>query len=175
MVVFIYIVFSVWVTEWRTEYVRAANASDAKANSRAIDSLLNYETVKYFGNERWEARRYDDSMAAWESATGANRLSLSSLNTGQSLIVAGALTAMMWLAAQDVAVGRMKVGDFVAVNAYMVQLFVPLNFLGFVYREIRRALTDMQKMFGLLEQKPKVQDAPGAPALAAKHAQSIQL
>jgi ATP-binding cassette, subfamily B, heavy metal transporter len=165
--VVVYIVFSVRVTEWRTEYVRAANASDAKANSRAVDSLLNYETVKYFGNEAWEAGRYDESMAAWERATGTNRVSLSALNSGQALIVGGALTAMMWLAAQDVAVGRMRVGDFVAVNAYMVQLFVPLNFLGFVYREIRRALTDMQKMFGLLEQKPKVQDLPGAPALTA--------
>jgi ATP-binding cassette subfamily B protein len=165
-----YIGFSVWVTEWRTEFVRRANTLDAKANSRAIDSLLNYETVKYFGNERWESQRYDESMAHWERAAGQNRLSLSSLNTGQSLIVAGAITAMMWLAALDVTQGRMNIGDFVAVNAYMVQLFVPLNFLGFVYREIRRALTDMQKMFGLLGQASKVQDAPGAPAITARRA-----
>jgi len=165
-----YIGFSVWVTEWRTEFVRKANTLDAKANSRAIDSLLNYETVKYFGNERWESQRYDDSMAAWERAAGQNRLSLSSLNTGQSLIVAGAITAMMWLAALDVTQGRMNIGDFVAVNAYMVQLFVPLNFLGFVYREIRRALTDMQKMFGLLGQTSKVQDPPGAAAITARRA-----
>ena len=168
--VVLYIGFSVWVTEWRTAFVREANTMDARANSRAIDSLLNYETVKYFGNERWEAQRYDDSMAAWEKATARNRLSLSSLNTGQSLIVAGAITAMMWLAAQDVTQGRMNVGDFVAVNAYMVQLFVPLNFLGFVYREIRRALTDMQKMFGLLGQHSRVQDAPGAAAITAQRA-----
>jgi ATP-binding cassette subfamily B protein len=168
--VLLYIGFSVWVTEWRTAFVHEANAMDAKANTRAIDSLLNYETVKYFGNERWEAQRYDDSLASWERATARNRLSLSSLNSGQSLIVAGAITAMMWLAAQDVTQGRMNVGDFVAVNAYMVQLFVPLNFLGFVYREIRRALVDMQKMFGLLGQRSRVQDAPGAQAIAAQRA-----
>ncbi|MBL6751609.1 MAG: ABC transporter ATP-binding protein/permease [Nevskia sp.] len=165
-----YIGFSVWVTEWRTEFVRAANTMDARANARAIDSLLNYETVKYFGNERWEAQRYDDSLAGWERANAQNRLSLSALNSGQSLIVAAAITAMMWLAARDVTAGRMTVGDFVAVNAYMVQLFVPLNFLGFVYREIRRALTDMQTMFGLLDQAPRVRDLPGAPALAARRA-----
>jgi ATP-binding cassette subfamily B protein len=168
--VLVYVGFSVWVTEWRTVYVREANNTDAKANTRAVDSLLNYETVKYFGNERWEAQRYEDSMIAWEDASTRNRLSLSSLNTGQSLIVAAAITAMMWLAAQDVTQGRMNVGDFVAVNAYMVQLFVPLNFLGFVYREIRRALIDMQKMFGLLGQRSRVQDAPGAQAIAAQRA-----
>ncbi|MDR3417896.1 MAG: ABC transporter ATP-binding protein/permease [Nevskia sp.] len=165
-----YIGFSVWVTEWRTEYVRAANNMDSKANTRAIDSLLNYETVKYFGNERWEAQRYDESLAAWERAAGQNRLSLSALNSGQSLIVAASITAMMWLAALDVSQGRMNVGDFVAVNAYMVQLFVPLNFLGFVYREIRRALTDMQKMFGLLDQRSRVQDAPAAQPITAQRA-----
>ena len=163
--VVIYVAFSVWVTEWRTQYVRAANTMDSKANTRAIDSLLNYETVKYFGNERWEAERYDESMAAWEKATSQNRISLSALNTGQALIVAGSITAMMALAAVEVTQSRMTTGDFVAVNAYMIQLFVPLNFLGFVYREIRRALTDMQKMFGLLGQRSKVVDRPGAPAL----------
>ena len=173
--VVLYVAFSVWVTEWRTQYVRAANTMDSKANTRAIDSLLNYETVKYFGNERWEAERYDDSMAAWERATAQNRMSLSALNTGQALLVAGSITAMMALAALEVTHGRMTTGDFVAVNAYMIQLFVPLNFLGFVYREIRRALTDMQKMFGLLDQGSKVIDTPGAPALivdrAAGHAE----
>ncbi|GAC1620259.1 MAG: ABC transporter ATP-binding protein/permease [Nevskia sp.] len=163
--VVVYIGFSVWLTEWRTKYVRAANTMDSKASTRAIDSLLNYETVKYFGNERWEAERYDESMAAWEKATSQNRMSLSALNTGQALIVAGSITAMMALAAAEVTQGRMTTGDFVAVNAYMVQLFVPLNFLGFVYREIRRALTDMQKMFGLLEQRSKVVDRPDARAL----------
>ncbi len=164
--VVLYVAFSVWVTEWRTKFVRAANTMDSKANTRAIDSLLNYETVKYFGNERWEAERYDDSMAAWERATSQNRLSLSALNTGQALIVAGSITAMMWLAAAEVVGGAMTVGGFVAVNAYMIQLFVPLNFLGFVYREIRRALTDMQKMFGLIEQPAKIVDAADAKPLA---------
>jgi len=160
--VVLYVAFSVVVTEWRTQFVREANTMDSKANTRAIDALLNYETVKYFGNERWEAARYDDSMAAWEKATSQNRQSLSALNTGQALIVAGSITAMMWLAASEVTVGAMTVGGFVAVNAYMIQLFVPLNFLGFVYREIRRALTDMQKMFGLMDRVPQVIDAPGA-------------
>ena len=160
--VVLYVAFSVVVTEWRTQFVRQANTMDSKANTRAVDALLNYETVKYFGNERWEAGRYDDSMAAWEKATSQNRQSLSALNTGQALIVAGSITAMMWLAASEVTVGAMTVGGFVAVNAYMIQLFVPLNFLGFVYREIRRALTDMQKMFGLLDRMPQVVDAPDA-------------
>ena len=162
--VVLYVGFSVVVTEWRTKFVREANSMDSKANTRAIDALLNYETVKYFGNERWEAARYDDSMAAWEKATSQNRQSLSALNTGQALIVAGSITAMMWLAAAEVTVGAMTVGGFVAVNAYMIQLFVPLNFLGFVYREIRRALTDMQKMFGLLDRVPRVRDAADAQA-----------
>ncbi len=162
--VVVYVGFSVVVTEWRTKFVREANSMDSKANTRAVDALLNYETVKYFGNERWEAARYDDSMAAWEKATSQNRQSLSALNTGQALIVAGSITAMMWLAASEVTVGAMTVGGFVAVNAYMIQLFVPLNFLGFVYREIRRALTDMQKMFGLLDRVPRVRDVPDAQA-----------
>ena len=160
--VVLYVGFSVVVTEWRTKFVREANTMDSKANTRAIDALLNYETVKYFGNERWEAARYDDSMAAWEKATSQNRQSLSALNTGQALIVAGSITAMMWLAASEVTKDAMTVGGFVAVNAYMIQLFVPLNFLGFVYREIRRALTDMQKMFGLMDRVPQVVDAAGA-------------
>ena len=171
----VYIAYTIGITEWRTNFRRTMNELDSKANTRAIDSLLNYETVKYFGNERWEAERYDDSMAAWERATAQNRMSLSALNTGQALLVAGSITAMMALAALEVTHGRMTTGDFVAVNAYMIQLFVPLNFLGFVYREIRRALTDMQKMFGLLDQGSKVIDTPGAPALivdrAAGHAE----
>jgi ATP-binding cassette subfamily B protein len=166
--VVVYVAFSVWITEWRTGFLREANALDAKANARAIDSLLNYETVKYFGNERYEAEQYDGSLAAWEQATGRNRLSLSTLNSGQSLIVAGGLTAMMALAAQQVTRGSMTTGDFVAVNAFMMQLFVPLNVLGFVYREIRRALTDMQKMFALLDQQPKIHDAADA-IVVARH------
>ena len=160
--VLVFIGFSVWVTEWRIKFVRAANQLDSSANTQAIDSLLNYETVKLFGNEAWEARRYDESLAHWELALRQNRSSLAALNAGQALIVSAAVTAMMLLAAADVADGQLSVGDFVAVNAYMVQLFVPLNFLGFVYREIRRALTDMQRMFGLLEEQPRIADASTA-------------
>lgn len=158
----VYIAYSVRITEWRTAYIRAANTMDANASTRAIDSLLNYETVKYFGNERWEAARYDEQMAGWERATSQNRVSLAVLNSGQALIIAGSITAMMVLAAQSVTRGQMTTGDFVAVNAYMVQLFVPLNVLGFVYREIRRAMTDMQKMFGLLERRSQIEDAADA-------------
>jgi ATP-binding cassette subfamily B protein len=164
--VVIYVAFSVWITEWRTHFLREANSLDSKASARAVDALLNYETVKYFGNETYEAQRYDDSLASWERAAGQNRLSLSTLNAGQALIIAGGLTAMMTLAARAVTQGRMTTGDFVAVNAFMMQLFIPLNVLGFVYREIRRALTDMQKMFTLLEQKPRVTDRPDAIATA---------
>ena len=154
----VFIGFSVWVTEWRTQYVRAANQLDSTANTRAIDSLLNYETVKLFGNEAYEARQYDSALARWEKALRQNRSSLAALNAGQAFIVAAAITGMMVMAATDVANGQLSIGDFVAINAYMVQLFIPLNFLGFVYREIRRALTDMQRMFGLLEEQPKVAD-----------------
>jgi ATP-binding cassette, subfamily B, heavy metal transporter len=164
----LYVVFSVAITEWRTKYVREANQLDSRANTRAIDSLLNYETVKLFGNERHEADEYDRFLGEWERAQTQSRMTLSALNTGQSLIIAGGVTLMMILAAQNVAAGAMTLGDFVAINAYMIQLFIPLNVLGFVYREIRRALTDMQRMFGLLQQQPKVTDAPGAQVLAAR-------
>ena len=163
--VLLYVAFSITVTEWRTQFVRKANQLDSKANTRAIDSLLNYETVKYFGNEAHEAAEYDRFMADWERAQQQNRMSLGALNVGQSLIVAGSLTAMMVIAAQGVVRGGMTLGDFVAINAYVVQLFIPLNFLGFVYREIRRALTDMGRMFGLLEVQPKVRDAAQAKTL----------
>lgn len=163
--VVLYIAFSVLITDWRTQYVRAANALDSRANTRAIDSLLNYETVKYFGNERHEAEQYDAALAEWERALMQNRLSLSALNAGQAFIVAGSLTWMMILAARQVTDGQATLGDFVAINAFVMQLFIPLNFLGVVYREIRRALTDMGRMFGLLEQQPKVGDAPSAQAL----------
>ncbi|MGQ0586124.1 MAG: ABCB family ABC transporter ATP-binding protein/permease [Gammaproteobacteria bacterium] len=163
----LYVVFSVAITEWRTKFVREANQLDSRANTRAIDSLLNYETVKLFGNERHESNEYDRSLADWERAQTQSRVTLSLLNLGQSLIIAGGLTWMMILAAQRVASGAMTLGDFVAINAYMVQLFIPLNVLGFVYREIRRALTDMQRMFALLQQQPRVTDAPGARALTS--------
>ncbi len=161
----LYVLFSVVITEWRTRFVREANRLDSRANTRAVDSLLNYETVKLFGNERREAEEYDRFLAEWEVAQQQNRLSLGALNAGQALIVAVALTWMMTLAAQQIGAGRMTMGDFVAINAYIIQLFIPLNFLGFVYREIRRAMTDMQRMFGLLERRPRVADADAAPAL----------
>ncbi len=160
-----YIVFSVWVTEWRTRFVREANAMDNQSNTRAVDSLLNYETVKYFGNEGYEADRYDVDLAAWESARMKNRLSLAALNSGQALIIAAAVTLMMVLASREVAAGTMTLGDLVMINAYMIQLFIPLNFLGFVYREIRQALVNIERMFGLLGQRARVVDAPGAVAL----------
>jgi ABC-type transport system involved in Fe-S cluster assembly fused permease/ATPase subunit len=158
----LYVAFSVVITEWRTRFVREANQLDSRANTRAIDSLLNYETVKLFGNERHEAAEYDRSLEQWERAQAQSRLTLAALNTGQAVIIAGGLTWMMVLAAQRVAAGAMTLGDFVAINAYMIQLFIPLNVLGFVYREIRRALTDMQRMFGLLAQPARVTDAPDA-------------
>jgi len=164
----LYVVFSVVITEWRTKFVREANQLDSRANTRAIDSLLNYETVKLFGNERHEAAAYDRSLQDWERAQMQSRMTLAALNTGQALIIAGGLTWMMVLAAQSVAARTMTLGDFVAINAYMIQLFIPLNVLGFVYREIRRALTDMQRMFGLLQQSPRVTDAPGARPLRAQ-------
>ena len=169
--VLLYVAFSITVTEWRTQFVRKANQLDSKANTRAIDSLLNYETVKYFGNEAHEAAEYDRFMVDWEQAQQQNRMSLGALNVGQSLIVAGSLTAMMVIAAQGVAKGGMTLGDFVAINAYVVQLFVPLNFLGFVYREIRRALTDMGRMFGLLAVEPQVRDEAQAKTLRPGSAQ----
>ena len=163
----LYIVFSVVVTEWRTSHVRTQNRLSSRANTRAIDSLLNYETVKYFGNERFEADEYDRNLDDWEAAMGRNRLSLASLNAGQAIIVAGAVTLMMILAAQQVVDGHMTLGDLVAVNAYMIQLFVPLNFLGFVYREIKQALADMGRMFRLTDERAAVVDAPDAGAAQA--------
>lgn len=166
-----YIALSVLMTEWRTRFVRQANELDSAANTRAVDSLLNFETVKYFNNERWEAEEYDESLARWEQAAQKNRFSLAGLNIGQAIVIATALMAMLTLAAQGVISGEMTLGDFVLVNAYMIQLFVPLNFLGFVYREIRRALADMSRMFSLLDVSPAVVDVPNAPRLAINHAE----
>ena len=163
----LYIGFSVVVTEWRTRFVRETNEQDNRSNSRAMDSLLNFETVKYFGAERREADEYDVNLAKWESSRLKNRLSLAALNSGQALIIAGAVTLVMYLAARDVAAGNQTLGDFVMVNAFMVQLFIPLNFLGFVYREIRQALVNIEKMLGLLDAKGKVADFADAPALNA--------
>lgn len=161
----LYIAFSVIATEWRTQYVREANSADSASNTRAIDSLLNYETVKYFTNEAYESQRYDRDLERWESARRMNRLSLFTLNGGQALIIATATTAMVWLAAHQVSVGAMTLGDFVAVNSYMMILFMPLNFLGFVYREIKGSMANIEKMFELLEVRPRVVDVPNAAEL----------
>ena len=161
-----YITWSVAVTEWRTNFRRVSNDLDSKANVKAIDSLLNYETVKYFGNEDYEAKRYDASMATWEAAAVKTQTSLSLLNTGQSAIIACAVTAIMWRATLGVVNGSMTLGDLVLVNAFMIQLYIPLNFLGVLYREIKQSLADMERMFTLLQQHREVADRPGAPALA---------
>ncbi|QIR15546.1 ABCB family ABC transporter ATP-binding protein/permease [Shewanella aestuarii] len=157
-----YVGYSVMATEWRTEFVREAAKADSLSNTRAIDSLLNYETVKYFNNESYEASRYDNALCDWEAAKRKNRLSLFALNAGQALIIALAMTAMMGLAAYEVTESTMTIGDFVLINAFMMQLFIPLNFLGFVYREIRGALANIERMFTILDKVPKVVDSPNA-------------
>ncbi len=161
----IYIIFSLVVTEQRMAVRRVMNEMDSKANTRAIDSLLNYETVKYFGNEEYEARRFDENMAVWENAAIKNQTSLSMLNLGQGAIIAVGVTLLMILAGQGVVDGSMTLGDLVLVNAYLLQLFIPLNFLGFVYREIKHSLTDMEKMFSLLDKPQDIRDNLGAPTL----------
>ncbi|RTR40839.1 ABC transporter ATP-binding protein/permease [Shewanella canadensis] len=157
-----YGLFSIFATEWRTEFVREAARADSLSNSRAIDSLLNYETVKYFNNETYEAHRYDCALADWEDAKRKNRLSLFALNAGQALIISVAMTLMLALAAYHVVENTMTIGDFVLVNAFMMQLFIPLNFLGFVYREIRGALANIERMFGLLDRVPLIEDKADA-------------
>ncbi|PKP84553.1 MAG: metal ABC transporter permease [Alphaproteobacteria bacterium HGW-Alphaproteobacteria-2] len=161
-----YVAFTFRVTEWRVAIRREMNAQDTDANQKAIDSLLNYETVKYFAAEAREAERYDRAMRGYERAAVKTGLSLAFLNAGQSLIITLALVAVMAMAAMGVQAGRLTVGDFVMVNAYMIQIAMPLNLLGSVYREIRQSLVDMAEMFGLLDRAPEVADAPGAPALA---------
>lgn len=160
-----YVLFTLIITEWRMVFRRTMNQMDSKANTRAIDSLLNYETVKYFCNESFEARRYDENLHSWEDAAVRNQTSLAALNAGQSAIVAAGVTILMVLAAQGVVDGALTLGDLVLVNAYMIQLYMPLHFLGFVYREIKHSLADMEKMFGLLEEPREVEDRPGAPDL----------
>jgi ATP-binding cassette subfamily B protein len=158
----------VYATELRTRYVRAANTADSSSNTRAIDSLLNYETVKYFTNEEFEAKAYDKQLSTWEQAKIKNRLSLFALNGGQAFIIAVAMTSMLALAAVKVSEEEMTLGDFVLINAFMMQIFMPLNFLGFVYREIKGSLANIENFFGLLAKSPKVQDAPNAMKLAIK-------
>ncbi|MFZ5604201.1 MAG: ABCB family ABC transporter ATP-binding protein/permease [Pseudomonadota bacterium] len=163
----VYVAFSVAVTNWRTEFVRTANLKDSQANTKAVDSLLNFETVKYFTNEEFEARRYGDSLTEREQAKIKNTLSLASLNAGQSFIIAITITLMMIRAAQQVADGSMTLGDLAMVNALMIQVFIPLNVLGFVYREIKRALADVEAMFDILKVEPSIRDADDAIALPA--------
>ena len=166
----IYIAFTLFITEWRMVVRRTMNDLDSKANTRAIDSLLNYETVKYFGNEQYEANRYDHHMEHWETAAVRNQTSLALLNSVQSVVIAIGITALMLLAADQVVKGKMTVGDLVLVNVFMIQLYMPLHFLGFVYREIRHALADMEKMFSLLHEDREIADAPNATTLQVGNA-----
>ncbi len=161
----VYVTFTITVTEWRTKFRKEMNEIDSTAHSRAIDSLLNYETVKYFNNEDFEAKRYDENLERLRKAALKSQSTLSLLNTGQQMIIATALVAMLWRATLGVAEGRLTLGDLVMVNAFMIQLYIPLNFLGVIYREIKQSLTDLDKMFVLLERNREVDDAPGAKPL----------
>ena len=158
----VYVAFTIAVTEWRMKFRRTMNEMDSKANTRAIDSLLNYETVKYFGNEEYEARRYDENLQVWEQAAIRNQTSLSALNFGQAAIIAVGITSLLILASQGVVNKSLTMGDLVMINAYLMQLFIPMNFLGFVYREVKHSLADMERMFKLLHENTEVQDRPSA-------------
>ena len=166
----VYITFTLFITEWRMIFRRTMNDMDSKANTRAIDSLLNYETVKYFGNEDYEARRYDEHMSKWETSAVQNQTSLATLNAGQSAIIAIGMTALMLLASNGVVKGELTIGDLVLINVFMLQLYMPLHFLGFVYREIKHSLVDMEKMFRLLDENREIEDAPNAVALKVDQA-----
>jgi ATP-binding cassette subfamily B protein len=166
-----YITFTVTVTEWRTHFRRTMNTLDSSANTKAIDSLINYETVKYFGNEEYEARRYDDGLMRYETAAVKSQSSLSLLNTGQSLIIATAVTLILWRATQGVIDGKMTLGDLVLVNSFMIQLYIPLNFLGVIYREIKQSLADMERLFHLLDENREIADAAEARPLLTGGAQ----
>ena len=166
-----YITFTVVVTEWRTHFRRTMNELESKASTKAIDSLLNYETVKYFGNEDYEARRYDEGLKNYENAGVRSQTSLSFLNTGQSLIIATAVTLVLWRATEGVIAGTMSLGDLVLVNTFMIQLYLPLNFLGVIYREIKQSLADMERLFGLLDQNREVADDAKARPLMTKGAE----
>jgi ATP-binding cassette subfamily B protein len=162
----VYVVFTVTVTEWRSKFRREMNELDSSANTRAIDALLNYETVKYFNNEAFEAQRYERGLERFRRAQVRSQTTLSMLNTGQQLIIALSLVAMLWRATQGVVEGRLTLGDLVMINAFLIQLYIPLNFLGVLYREVKQSLTDLDRMFGLLEREREVADAPGAQPLA---------
>ena len=166
-----YVGFSVVATEWRTGFIRRANVAESRSSSRAVDSLLNFETVKYFGNEDYEAQCYDNELAQWERARRQNRLSLFALNAGQAFIIATAMTSAMLLAAKDTLSGSMTIGDFVLINAFMMQIFMPLNFLGFVYREMKGSMANIEAMFALLRQRASVTDKAGAPSLSVRDAE----
>ncbi|MBP9150221.1 MAG: ABC transporter ATP-binding protein/permease, partial [Rhodoferax sp.] len=161
----LYIGFTIAITEWRTHFIKQMNELESVAQSHAIDALLNYETVKYFNNEAFEAQRYDTSLQRYRSAAIKSQTSLSLLNTGQQLIIAVGLVAMLWRATQGVVDGRMTLGDLVMVNAFMIQLYIPLGFLGVLYRSIKQSLVELEKMFALLDRRCEVADVPGAPAL----------
>jgi len=163
-----YIAWTVAITEWRTKFYRASVEADTKASARAVDSLLNYETVKYFNNERHEARRYDDNLRAMEEANVKSYKTLAVLNVGQSAIIAVGVTALMWKAAAGVADGRLGVGDLVLVNAYLLQMAMPLNYLGMMYREVKQALTNIERLWGLLDEEREVSDRADAEVLAAR-------
>lgn len=168
-----YVLFTIKVSNWRIAIRRAVNESDSAANTRAVDSLLNYETVKYFNNESWEADRYDQQLRQLENASTRSQTTLAALNLGQQAIIALGVTAMMWRAASGVVAGTMTIGDLVLVNAFLIQLYLPLNFLGIVYRELRQALTDIERMFGLLNEHREIADAPDARTLPAGQAMTI--
>jgi ABC-type transport system involved in Fe-S cluster assembly fused permease/ATPase subunit len=169
-----YIFFTVTVTEWRTQFRKAMNELDSSAHSRAIDSLLNYETVKYFNNEEFEASRYDENLLRYRRAAIKSQNTLSLLNTGQQLIIAIALVAMLWRATQGVVDGRMTLGDLVMVNAFMIQLYIPLGFLGVIYREIKQSLTDLEKMFTLMEREREIADEPGAQPIVISDSPAVR-
>ena len=167
----IYATFTVMVTNWRTALRRRWNELESKAQSRAVDSLLNFETVKYFGNENYEARRYDETLADSQRTAVLSQQSLNVLNAGQQALIAVALTLILWRAALGVVEGRMTIGDLVLVNAFMIQLYIPMNFLGVIYREIKQSLADMDRMFMLLEQNREIADAPDARSLQLRSAE----
>ncbi len=169
-----YISFTVVVTEWRTHFRKRMNELDTKAHATAVDSLLNFETVKYFNNESFELNRYDKSLSTYREAALKSQSSLSVLNTGQQLIIASALIGILWLASNGVTTGKMTLGDLVMVNAFMIQLYIPLNFLGVIYREIKQGLTDLRRMFNLLDKRAEVVDAHGAVTLAPEKSPSVK-
>jgi ATP-binding cassette, subfamily B, heavy metal transporter len=167
----LYIILTVTMTNWRTQYRKRMVELDAKASARAVDSLLNFETVKYFNNEQFEAKRYDETLRAYSRSQQISQQSLNALNLGQQLLIGIGVTLILWRAAVGVSEGRMSLGDLVLVNAFMLQLYVPLNFLGVIYREIKQATTDMERMFRLLDEHKEIDDSPGALPLVLKGAQ----